>query len=63
MPSEYSPWWSKARMTPAQIRRYLRDLEKARKEAEAKLDPEKEEAERKKALLETEEKLDDAFLT
>ena len=59
--SEYAPGWSAARMTPAQIRKYLRDMRSAQKAAEAKLDPEKEEAERKKALLETEEKLNDAF--
>lgn len=37
MPSELSPGWWKARMTKAQMRKYLRDAKKARELAAEKL--------------------------
>lgn len=61
--SEYSPPGSHPRMSKAQMRKWLEDTEAARKIAEAKLDPEKEQIEQAKSLLETEEKLDDIFLS
>lgn len=57
--SEYSPPTRKVRMTKAQMRKYLRDLEAARKTAEALLDPEKEKQEKNSEISELEEKLDD----
>ena len=38
MPSEFAPAWSKTRMTKAQMRKYLRDLEEAREAARKKLE-------------------------
>lgn len=38
MPSEFAPAWSKPRMTKAQMRKYLRDLEEAREAARKKLE-------------------------
>lgn len=63
MPSEYSPGWSSAHMTPAQIRKYLANMRKAQKDAEAKLDPEREEAEKHADVRKAEKKLDDAFFS
>ncbi len=53
MPSEYSPWWSRPRMTQAQIRKLQREQEEARKIAEQKLRDAKQTDEWKKeqALL------------
>ena len=36
--SEFTPPWSNARMTPAQIRKYLADMKKAQELAKQKLD-------------------------
>lgn len=37
MPSEFSPWWGKARMTKSQIKQLLKEQEEARRIAEEKL--------------------------
>ena len=57
MPSEYSPWWGKARMTKSQIKQLLKEQEEARRIAEEKLAEAKKSEEWKKeqdflALLE-----------
>lgn len=36
--TEFAPAWSNARMTKAQVRKYIKDMEEARKEAQKKLD-------------------------
>lgn len=38
MPSEFAPGWSKPRMTRAQVRKYLKDMEELRKKAKKKLE-------------------------
>jgi len=34
---EFAPGWTKARMTKSQVKKYLKDMEKAKKLAEEKL--------------------------
>lgn len=61
MPSEYSPWWSKPRMTQAQIRRLQKEQEEARRIADEKLAAAKNTDEWKKEqeiLAHLEEKLE-----
>lgn len=36
--TEFVPAWSNPRMTKAQVRKYIKDMEEARKEAQKKLD-------------------------
>ncbi len=48
-------------MSKAQIRKYLRDMKKAQEEAKKKLDPNKEQVEKKAEVSKLEEKLDDVF--
>lgn len=48
MPSEFSPWWGKARMTKSQIKQLLKEQEEARKIAEKKLAEAKKSEEWKK---------------
>ncbi len=36
--TEFAPAWSNPRMTKAQVRKYIKDMEEARKEAQKKLD-------------------------
>lgn len=36
--SEFAPPWSNARMTKAQVKKYVADMKKAQKKAQAKLD-------------------------
>lgn len=38
MPSEFAPGWSKPRMTQAQVRKYLKEMEEKRKIAREKLE-------------------------
>lgn len=62
MPSEYSPWWSKPRMTKAQIKKLQKDQEKARRLAEEKIAAAKQSDEWKKEqeiLAELEKKLEE----
>ncbi len=60
--TEFAPGWSKARMTKAQMRKYLADAQAVRDAAKEKLpNQEQVEKERLKALREIEEKLDDVF--
>ena len=51
--TEFAPPGSNARMTPAQVRKYVKDMKKAQEEAQRKLD----EAENSWALAKEEEKL------
>ncbi len=36
--AEFAPPWSNARMTKAQVKKYVADMKKAQQEAQAKLD-------------------------
>lgn len=36
--SEFAPAWSNPKMTKAQVRKYIRDMEEARKKAQEKLE-------------------------
>jgi len=36
--SEFAPTWSNARMTPAQVRKYVKDMKKAQEIAKQKLE-------------------------
>ena len=61
MPSEFSPGWGQARMTKAQMRKYLREAKKARELAAQKLkeaEASGELAAEEKELEKLEEKLD-----
>ena len=59
--SEFAPVWRRARMTRAQVRKYIKDLEKKREIAKAKLDEAKarwEFSSEEKELYELEKKLE-----
>ena len=60
--SEFSPPWSGARMTSAQVKQYVKDMKKAQALAQAKLDKAKANWEFKKEeieLAELEKKLNE----
>lgn len=60
--TELAPGWSKARMTKAQIRKYLADAKAVREAAKEKLPDEVELAkQQEKEIKKIEEKLDDVF--
>jgi len=60
--TELAPGWSKARMTNAQIRKYLADAKAVREAAKEKLpDDEQLAKEQAKEIKKIEEKLDDVF--
>lgn len=50
MTSEFAPSWSNPRMTKAQIKKYLKEMEKKRKEAQLKLEEYKNSWEMEKDL-------------
>lgn len=52
--SEFAPAWSNPKMTKAQVRKYIRDLEEARKKAQEKLERAKKSGELDKDNLEIE---------
>ncbi len=65
MPSEYSPWWSRPRMTQAQIRKLQQEQEEARRIAADKLAKAKKSEEWKQEqelLRQMEEKLENGSL-
>ena len=62
MTSEFTPPWSNAHMTPAQVRKYVRDMKKAQAIAEEKLKIAKESWEfekEKKELSQIENEIED----
>lgn len=61
MTQEYTPAWSNPRMTKAQMRKYLRDMQQVQEAAKKKLDPKKEAHEKHHEVKSIEEKLDDVF--
>lgn len=61
MPSEFAPTWSNPRMTKAQIRKYVRDMQAVQEQAKKKLDPEKEQAEKHEEIKKLENKIDEVF--
>ena len=59
--SEFAPTWSNAKMTKAQVRKYISDMKNAQQEAQKKLDEAKKSWELKKEeqeLKDLEKKLD-----
>lgn len=52
--SEFAPAWSNPKMTKAQVRKYIRDMEEARKKAQEKLERAKKSGELDKDNLEIE---------
>jgi len=57
--TELAPGWSKARMTKAQMRKYLRDMKVMQEAAKKKLDPDKEQAEKHAELSDLENQLEE----
>lgn len=52
--SEFAPKWSWAKMTPAQVRKYIKDMKKAQEIAQKKLEEAQNSPEADKEALELE---------